>query len=172
MTRILGVDPGETTGVATYLDGKFYSLQLPSTDAGPFLMGFIDAAARRPGILHVACERYVIGTNTAKKSRQPAAAALIGVLKEHSRPLNNIIFEQQNASEAKKLGNNVFLKRIEWFNPGKGHANDAARHILLFLLRHFPEEFMIVRAGGTIEINRAEVVTPDDGGAQLWLERI
>ena len=169
--RILSADPGESTGIATYLDGRYFALQLPSTDAGPFIKGFVDAAEKRGQQLLVVSERFVLGTNTAKKSRQPAAAALNGVIADHCRPLTYVTFEQQNSSEAKKLGTDLLLKRIEWFMPGKCHANDAGRHILYALLRHYPEELELVKSGGTLEINRVEVTEEEDGSRRLWLSQ-
>lgn len=41
-------------------------------------------------------------------------------------------------SSARKLGSVVFLKRLGWYRPGKGHANDAAQHLLAYLIHKRP----------------------------------
>ena len=38
------------------------------------------------------------------------------------------------------------LRRLGWYKPGKGHANDAARHLLLWFAKHrTPEGDAILR---------------------------
>lgn len=52
-------------------------------------------------------------------------------------------FGLQPRAEAKKVMTDATLRNLGWYRKTKdGHANDAARHIGLALLRHFPVEYM------------------------------
>lgn len=122
---ITAIDPGKTTGVAMWEeDGTgFYQydnwLQVPSS-----------MWVRHADILIV--EKFTITPSTAKKSPQYDALYLIGALLY--KYLDKVRF--QKPSEAKSFSTDPKLKRVGFWTPGQGHANDAARHLLLYLVKN------------------------------------
>jgi len=52
-------------------------------------------------------------------------------------------FALQSRSEAKRIATNQLLKQLNWRKQTKdGHADDAARHLILTVLKEFPEAYM------------------------------
>ena len=45
-------------------------------------------------------------------------------------------FTLQAPSDAKAFASNNKLKLMGWYNTGKGHANDAARHMLVYTVQN------------------------------------
>jgi hypothetical protein len=153
---ILGIDPGGTVGIASYTLGKFYSLELPFVDAFPYVEGVVAFHEERVLPLLIVPERYVVLGNTGKKSAQPDALKFIGALENLVMKTISTKMELQPSAEPKKLAPDRLLREVRWHKPGKGHANDAARHVCYGLLRHWPEEWLFVREGGTIWENTVE----------------
>lgn len=123
--NVLSVDPGGTTGLARY-----------HSDSGIF------AASQCPGNLlnfwndlivpyYIVCEDFVITTGTAKKTPQREALYIIGGFK-YLEATQGIEFTLQSPS-VKKTVPDVELKKIGWYIPGKPHANDASKHLIVFL---------------------------------------
>jgi hypothetical protein len=150
MTRrrpvILGIDPGSHVGLAYYVKGKFTSLELPAVDAVPWVKGIILGQPFGEK-LDIFTERFIIGTNTGKKSQQTQALEIIGAIRHECANHAHVNFELQNTSEAKKLSTDAKLRYIGWYAPGPRHRNDAARHILFGMLRRYPEELEFVMSG-------------------------
>lgn len=148
---IVGVDPGKTTGVACYHRGKFESLQLDAADAVPYLLGWVEGMVLPPAnLVHVAAERFVRGSaNGHHNSGQDDASEVLNRLGNGLRDLQdrNVRFHLQGAGDAKLLMTNERLRGAGWYKPGLVHANDAARHLGLRMLRLFPLEYIRVMAG-------------------------
>jgi hypothetical protein len=140
---ILAVDPGKMTGVAFFewsgapedspeivYSGEVDEDQFAETIAG-LLAKRIEYAEFK-----IACERFTINLQTAKKTQAPFSLEQIGVLKYLAR--QNGIFEIifQSPADAKNMFSNSKLKKLElWHRGGEGHALDAIRHGLLLLVK-------------------------------------
>ena len=129
---IVAFDPGETTGWARLdpVSLEFRSGQLPWYSAWYW---FNDTLSANPAyIQQVVCEDFIYTAETAKKSRQTWSTEGIGVVRflcqYYGLPLTI-----QSPSSAKSFATDKKLKRIGWYTPTKGgHANDAARHLMVF----------------------------------------
>jgi hypothetical protein len=134
--RYVGVDPGDTTGIAFFdpLTSTFCSVEVHATEALRYLTDIVTGSSV------VACERFTIGTGTARKSRSSHATNVIGALRELCQD-RDVRFILRSASDAKSLATNELLQRAGWHHRGKRHANDAARHTLLNVAQLDPEEF-------------------------------
>lgn len=85
----------------------------------------------------VVIENFIIGVSTGKKSQQPWSLRLIGVV-VYLCDKYNIPITIQNPSE-RKFATNEKLKQIGfWHVGGEGHANDAYRHALVWIVDHYP----------------------------------
>ena len=136
---ILAVDPGGTTGVAILESGQFRSLEIPDGKAAFYRWfgGIADSADLED--LTVVCESFTITAATARKSRQDDPYMILGYLSGwcllHSVPLH-----VQSPGQAKSFSTDSKLRRLGWFLPSSGgHANDAARHLLVYLVTHRSE---------------------------------
>ncbi len=141
MTVVIGVDPGDSTGVAILHDGKLiYAYQGVASDALRLvevtLQHYTKAGADR---IVVACERYVQMHGT--RTHQPAAAEMVGSVRAMAG-LYGADFVQQLASDAWALVPNDLLRRLGMLQTGRGlqtpdadDGNMAVRHALLYLAR-------------------------------------
>lgn len=150
---LVAVDPGATCGIAFYHNGRFETMQLPKREALGFIHGVVDGLVEggiRPTLI---VERFVTGRGPHRAmSVQPDAQEVIGALYDLSTLLL-LDFFRQSAADAKSVGADPHLRRIGWYRSGWPHANDAARHAYLALMRHWPREFARVVRGETAEIN-------------------
>jgi hypothetical protein len=88
--------------------------------------------------IEIACERFVINAQTAKKSQAGWSLELIGNLKQAvrdvGRPVSDI--HLQAPADAMNLFPNPALKKLQyWHVGGAGHALDSIRHGLLYLAK-------------------------------------
>lgn len=135
-TAIIAVDPGGTTGCATYWDGQISAVQVP--DPMEFMQRFeqwIDAALKSGYTVHAVCERFVIGPATLRHSQQTTALELIGAVK-YAAHRRGVPVTLQAASEAKTFCDNARLRNLRLYVRGKDHANDALRHLVLWLVKN------------------------------------
>jgi hypothetical protein len=134
--NIIGVDPGGTCGIAIYNVRGFSSFHIPGIEAGKFITRKAkDLTIISPVI--IACQRYIITPNP--KTQQRTALHIIGELTAFARDESNIALELQNSADAAKVGSQACLEKLDWWKPGKRHANDAAKHVSLTMLRYFYE---------------------------------
>lgn len=137
MTRsvnILGIDPGKTVGIAHLHGTEFHSWQLPRVDAEVHIQGIINQSKR----IIVVCERFIIGANTVKKSRQADAIELGAVIRKMCTEHPHATYSLQMSSDAKRRVPHRHLQLFGWYVRGQDHANDAASHVGLALLRLHP----------------------------------
>lgn len=134
MTKaVLAVDPGGTTGWAS----GYYKGVYPEFHSGE-VRDWMEWCARVHSILMagdfdwtVVVERYTVTSETAKKTRQYDALEIIGVLR-YLCHLTETPFVMQTPAEAKAFATDRKLHHMGWFTRGRGHANDAARHLLVY----------------------------------------
>jgi len=99
-------------------------------------------------------EDFIITAETLKKSRQTWSLEAIGALRylvelfgDYPIPVDDgrgliiprISMTLQSPSSAKAFATNDKLRNVGWYVPGKGHANDAARHLLVYCAAHGSE---------------------------------
>ena len=129
---VLAIDPGKTTGYALYdrASDTFGSGELTYDDTCELLL---KTASQYGDDLLVVSEAFIITQQTAKNTQAPWSLELIGVARHYSRLHTGRDLILQAPATAKRFSSDERLKTMSWYKPGKGHANDAARHLLLAL---------------------------------------
>ena len=95
----------------------------------------------------VACERWDSAGRNRPMTPQVDAIETNGAARWIASQCN-ATFGLQSRSEAKKTMSDATLRKLGWFKRTKdGHANDAARHLGLMLLKHFPVEYLRLLEG-------------------------
>lgn len=138
--NVIGVDPGGTTGVATFSVRGFTSTHVPANTAVQFIEELVQQRVELGNVI-VAVQRYVTAGAHGRHSTQHDALSIIGGLKllETKTGLRGRVrVEVQNAADAAHIGKRDVLTLIDWWRPGMTHANDAAAHVALTMLRYFP----------------------------------
>lgn len=144
---VIGVDPGKMTGIAVYSLGRFiFSDQLPASEVGHFLDGFLSETRRLypKARIVIGCERFNVGGSTVKMTQQSDATEVTGKMRDLASK-HGCTFIVQNAADAKKMGQPKILRKIGWWTKGKEHANDAAKHALLALSSASLDEYKAAR---------------------------
>jgi len=130
--RILAVDPGGTTGWVTYDTDTEEFRSGQEADRHEFCV--LAAEALHFGVGTVVCEDFRITVQTAKKSQQPDALKIIGTT-EYLATIEGAAFVLQTPGDAKRFSTDTRLKKAGFWTPGRRHANDAARHLFLFMAK-------------------------------------
>ena len=129
MEHIIAVDPGKTCGVAFF--GWSFSSGEHSAQNALALVHYVLAGS---GAELVVCESFV--PRPGIRTWQPEALETIGALR-YICQREGIPFELQAPADAKRFSTNDKLQLLGWRNPTPGgHADDAARHLLLAAVRH------------------------------------
>lgn len=131
--RIIAFDPGKTSGWATFnrATETFESGQTNFDQTA--ILAHTEANTYRDEI-DIVSESFIITVNTAKNTQATWSLELIGIFRYVSRSLTGQDVKLQDPASAKRLMSDSMLKVLGWHKPGKGHANDAARHLGTFLL--------------------------------------
>lgn len=126
---VWAVDPGKVTGIAWRSPtGWFGSDELAPTDA----LDRLYQHAERGDL--VAYETYAVNSHTAKFSRQYDALETIGAVKYIGHMLGLRVIAQ-SPGQRKAVGLHV-LDKLSWRNNSPdGHANDAARHLVVACIK-------------------------------------
>jgi len=139
MTRyIYALDPGLKSGVCMFSlepgqepELKWHAEQ-DVPDVIPMLRGIMTAYPQ----VEVVVERFVVTTDTAKKSPQQWSTEIIGTVKQTMRDFGRSeeeIYFQKPADAMNLFPNKALQKLGYWHKGGKDHANDAIRHGLLYM---------------------------------------
>lgn len=132
MAYIMAIDPGKMTGWARLITpNAFSSGEQPLENVLHFIFETLEQGFK-PTLI---CEDFIVTTQTIKKTRQSWSTEGIGVLKFFAREFG-VNLTMQTPASAKSFSTNEKLKRLGWWNPGKGHANDAARHLLVYSIKN------------------------------------
>lgn len=129
---VLGCDPGKMVGACVWSEGKM--LHQGECDHLEF-MGWADQVIPMYAAwdLRVVCEQFDVGPETlTKRADVHWATDVIGAL--WWACVKAEVPFVRSPRIAKKFGDDLKLKQAGWFLPGKGHANDAARHCLTYLV--------------------------------------
>lgn len=139
---ILADDPGKATGLAFFYWARGQEPALiwsVETDYKDYATHIRKAYGVAGDALEIACERFTINAQTVKNSQAPFSLELIGVLKQIM--LDNghdpdVDLHLQAPADAKAMFPNPQLKKLGyWHTGGEGHALDAIRHGLLYLVK-------------------------------------
>lgn len=124
---VIAFDPGKTTGWARLSNARFESGQLPWYDALHFVYETLLQGAQ----MTIICEDFIYTSNTATKTRQTWSTEGVGVLRFLCQRYDQE-FVLQTPSGAKSFATNDKLRKLGWYTAGQDHANDAARHLLVY----------------------------------------
>ena len=138
---ILAVDPGKATGMSLFSFEKgsepemLWSRELSFEE---YAVPIREAYALAGVEMHVVCERFTINAQTVRNSQAPYSLECIGVLKQVM--LDNGVsvdtLKMQSPADAKAMFDNSKIKKLEyWHRGGEGHALDAIRHGLLYMVK-------------------------------------
>lgn len=142
---IIAIDPGHTTGIAFLWSGLYKGKPIipqVTQDTGRenaqrMLAFYLDTY--RP---EVVSERYAITAGTTKATPQYDALYLNGWLEATCREMG-LDFTMQTPADAKGFAPDARLKRAGWYIPTLPHGRDAARHLMLYLVKHHADEPMV-----------------------------
>lgn len=132
---IIGVDPGETTGIALLQAGRIEVVQC-SPGAVLSIVGALSKNATEwTAGLVIAVERFVVSTRAGRSASPKAGAttrALITALTDAHDPQIGVRVLLRSASEVKPWATDARLKAAGLIDVCKGmpHARDGARHAL------------------------------------------
>lgn len=134
----VGVDPGDSLGLVV-VDG-FHRVLAYQGDWVPGMSAFshvLDAAA--PEMIAVACERFVNAPSRQRKTSQPTAQKIVGMV-EFECAKRKIPLTLQMPAPAHAIAKNDFLRAIGFYTSaadvGQLDADDvnmAARHVVLLM---------------------------------------
>lgn len=141
MTRyVLAIDPGKSTGMALFKWENGAEPELLWSGEEDFT-AYVDKTRmimmNYRDELEVVCEKFTINLQTAKNSQAPYSLECIGALKlillDAGREPESLPF--QLPANAMNMFTNPKLKTLGyWHKGGEGHALDAIRHGLLYLV--------------------------------------
>ena len=135
-TFIVWADPGLFTGLAWYDMEKdfFNSWQYNYQDLARQLNRLGDMAEGR---MVLGYEKFIDTPGGARTSSPQHAHRAVQILLDFARMAAVPVLTPQPSS-GRNLGQVTFLRRLDWYKPGKAHANDAAQHVLADLLKRRP----------------------------------
>lgn len=134
---VLALDPGKTTGWARWSNADIYAAGEVDFDGvtkllRDFAYNYGSPTNGTPrGV--IVCESFIINQNTPKNTQAPWSLELIGVARMFSREHMHHELTLQTPAAAKRFSTDNRLRAVNFWTPAKGHANDAARHLLLYM---------------------------------------
>lgn len=134
---VLCVDPGKMTGICLY-DWRGDDPSIAWSDELEFMdtCHRVNATLQQCDSVVLVCESFIITPQTAKNSVAPWSLELIGVMKYLTGALGKPAPVMQTAGDAKRFCDNDRLRALGlWHRGGAGHARDALRHGVLYMVR-------------------------------------
>jgi hypothetical protein len=121
---VIWVDPGQTTGWASYDRGRdvFLSGQELFVPFGELLTATVRFLNHD---VMIGWERFLVAGRRAGEPKY--SMEVIGMIKWIARDCTLLT---PTASASRSMASPAILKRLGWWNRGHGHANDAAQHLL------------------------------------------
>lgn len=134
----IGVDAGETTGVAIWKRNLPDKIRLYELRAKPLLQLLLPYTKTPQA--HFFLERFDIGNETVRVSPPIDSLYLNGWITFEATPIR---VTEIGRADAKTTTNNKQLRHLGWWEVGSDdHCRDAAR-ILAFALRRFEEPWLM-----------------------------
>lgn len=132
---VLFLDGGETTGWALYDRAENVMIMCEIDELlalGTKLEAWMSSAGQRTAI---GAERYVITVMSARKDPTGSAIQVYGITRWAALKYGARAFVGgQTSSDALSLVTDDKLRAVGWYKIGMPHANDAARHVLKYLI--------------------------------------
>jgi hypothetical protein len=142
---VVWLDPGATTGWARWdvYAAEFRSGEDNFTGTGQLMNLWLSYDETWLG-----WEAFTIRPGSSRMKQDGSSWRVIGMLEWLAFRHRATVIKPQNP-DARTLGLKN-LKRVGWHAPGKDHANDAAAHLLSFLIRYHvtPLSFRDLLASG------------------------
>ncbi len=134
---ILAIDPGKMSGVAIWHPDRPYAIT--SYELTPLNVVYLVLRnLERYEDCTVVTEKFTISERTLKTALSLDALDINGWLTLESQR-QGFELVVQTPAQAKKFATDDKLKALGWFERTKdGHANDAARHCLVYLINKRP----------------------------------
>lgn len=130
--HVLAVDPGKKTGLSLWhVDDDRPEVTELSWPEFPAYVEEVTAKYERD--LAIACESFTITVQTAKHTQAPWSLEGIGVCR-YLAGKYGCELTLQAPSSAKLFSSDDRLRQLGWWTPGRGHGNDATRHLLLYVV--------------------------------------
>ena len=141
---ILAVDPGKASGICLFDwdEGEepklAWSGEYLQHEYAQAIRLAIHASQSSGVKVEVVCERFTINAQTVRNSQAPYSLEQIGILRQclldSGYQMDDIFF--QSPADAKAMFSNEKIKKLDyWHRGGEGHALDAIRHGLLYLVK-------------------------------------
>lgn len=132
---LVAIDPGELTGFVVV--NKSTAEVIWSGECTEFeVSSRVESLLTVDSDTAIVMEKFTINPDTHKKSAQPTALYLIGAIRYLYHKYTGKVLPLQTPGDAKSFATNDKLKAIGfWHKGGQGHANDAFRHALLYMVR-------------------------------------
>ena len=133
----LAIDPGLTTGLA-WFDTRSEVFDSTEVQGRYDLYDHLEVTwfeLNAPSAVII--ERWDVRKNTHQLTNQDDVRYIIGWVDGQCHRCR-VPYHEQRPAEAKKFATDDKLKALGWYKGGFGHADDAARHLLVFLakIRH------------------------------------
>lgn len=138
------LDPGKTTGIAAWYHrfDMFSSMEADFKAAGQWLtmlaqFGYGDSIVNQftSSPIELGWEAFITTPGTVRRGGKPDySLEVIGMARWLCLEHGMTILPAQISSQM-ALGTDARLKAMGWYKPGKPHANDAARHLLVSLFK-------------------------------------
>jgi hypothetical protein len=128
---VMWIDPGGMTGIAVLTRRfGFWADEFAFQEAGATIQQWCTGWSQA---LAVGYERFTIGPQTHKLTRQPEAMEMIGVARWFATACGCQVLKpaQQHTPDAIDRQR---LEAIGWWTPGKDDAQSAACHLLKWLM--------------------------------------
>lgn len=134
---VMAIDPGLTTGFAFVDTDGPTIIETAEVDWFDLGMKQGEYLTQFPGEVAVVIERFIITPQTAKNAQAPWSLELIGQSRWVARRCGIPELIMQSPTDAKNFSTNEKLKALGlWHRGGGGHAMDALRHALLYMVRN------------------------------------
>jgi hypothetical protein len=135
---IVAVDPGKITGLATWANNELVSWQEPTWYAVDRIWNTLEHLE----VSVIVCESYTITASTLRKTRgENWSLESIGAIRWMSNR-HGVEFVLQAPADAMRFMTDDKLRMLGWYRASiGGHANDAARHLGLYIANEDPPEF-------------------------------
>ena len=135
MTVVLAIDPGKMSGIAVWRDHAPALITTDELNVNDTIQFAVNMHKHNHD-LEIVSEKFTISERTIKTSLSLDALDINGWLKLQGYRWSVVVDLSQTPTSAKKFATDAKLKTLDWFERTKdGHANDAARHLLVYLYR-------------------------------------
>lgn len=135
---IIAVDPGKMTGVAIWNEEneteKFVAFEQDVTTFFDWIHTTVHSQVEAHGAdnVQIVCESFIITPATGKNSQAPWSLELIGVCRFLCHRYGLKPLKLQSPAVAKTFATDQKLRAVDWHTKARGHANDAARHLMTY----------------------------------------